>query len=230
MRNGRTIHGADFVGRGAAARDRDAWHYLRLLVLIMIVFIGAAALLYPERFLLRSHPFSYLGGRQTPQGLRNLLSRLVYDGGMLLCALTMYLLARYYHRKHPVPVSHTYELLSYLSALGYVFMVAPCDVESLRFPHSLGSGLVVGSHLFLTLFRLLALRHSLGTKLILVLLALLLVPVLMYAGMWATGHPAQALYQKPAFAVIIILELYAAYQSRIHGEIRILRYGGSFDI
>jgi hypothetical protein len=103
----------------AAAKDLDTQHYLRLLVTILVSFITTAIFLYPERFQLGAYPFSCLGSRNTPLGLKNIYPRMVFDLGMVLCAYTMYLLARNFHRKNPVPDSAVYEFLSYISAVGF---------------------------------------------------------------------------------------------------------------
>ena len=82
--------------------------------------------MYPEKFLLGTYPFSYLGRKITPLGLPNIYSRVVFDVGMFLCGYTMFMMARYYHRKHPVPDSSVYGFLSHISALGFILMVMPC--------------------------------------------------------------------------------------------------------
>ena len=205
--------------RGAAlAKDINTVHYLRLLVTILVSFIATAILLYPEKFLLGPYPFSYLGSKTTPLGHHNVYARLIYDLGMFLCGYTMFLLARYYHRNHPVPGSHIYEFLSYVSAVGFVLMVAPCEVPSVRFIHNIGSGFVVGSHLFMAGIRIIAVQHHLTAWNEFVLLATLIISVLVYAALWVFKLPYDALFQKPAFAAIIYVELYGSRISRYYGE------------
>ena len=75
----------------------------------------------------------------------------------------------------------------------------------------------------MTQIRILALRYNISTLAILLLLFIVMVPVLLYAGMWLTGNPAHALYQKPAFAAIIIVELYVTGKSRKQGESAVFR-------
>lgn len=209
------------IGGVAAARDLDTQHYLRLLVTIIVSFFTTAILLYPERFQLGTYPFSYLGSRTTPLGFRNVYARLLFDMGVLLCAYTMFLMARYYRRKQPVPDSIVYEFLSYTSTVGFFFMVAPCDVQGMKFLHSMGSGFVVGSHLFMATIRVIAVSHSQKPRLTLILLTTLFSSVLLYAGLWFVKHPSNALLQKPAFAAIIFVELYGSALSRYHGEIKV---------
>lgn len=202
----------------AAAKDMNTQHYLRLLVTILVSFFTTAILIYPEKFLLGAYPFSYLGRKITPLGLPNIYSRIVFDTGMLLCAYTMYLLARYYHRKHPVPDSAVYEFLSYISALGFLFMVVPCDPGRVRFLHSIGSGFVVGSHFFLAAIRVVAVHVHLRPWLTFILLATLILSVVLYAFLWFFKFPNHALSQKPAFFAIIYVELYGSHLSRFYGE------------
>jgi hypothetical protein len=206
-----------------AARDLSTQHYLRLLVTVLISFITTAVFLYPEKFLLGSYPFSYLGARNSPQGIRNIYSRLVFDLGMLLCGYTMYLLARYYHSRHPVPDSQVYELLCRISAIGFILMVVPCDLPEVTFLHSFGSGFVVGSHLFMATIRVVAVSHQIRPAVTMILLTTLIVSVLLYAVFWFFKLPNHPLMQKPAFAAIIYVELYGSSLSRYYGEHAVFR-------
>jgi hypothetical protein len=198
--------------------DLNTQHYLRLLVTILFSFITAAILLYPERFQLGPFPFSFLGRKFTPSGLRNIYARIVFDAGMFLCGYTMYLLARYYQRKQPVPDSHMYEFLSYLSAGGFLLMVVPCDVTEVQFLHSIGSGFVVGSHFFMATIRILAVQQHMKQWVAFILLSVLLLTVLFYAFMWFLDLPYHPFFQKPAFAAIIYVELHGSSFSRFQGE------------
>lgn len=207
----------------AVARDLNTQHYLRLLVTILVSFIATSILIYPGKFQLGAYPFSYLGSKVTPAGERNVQSRLVYDLGMALCGYTMYLLARYFRRKHPVPDSPVYELLCYISSLGFMMMIAPCDVLPVRFIHTFGSGFVVGSHLFMATIRIVAVHHWLSPLGTFLLLFSLIASVLFYAIVWFMGGGNDALFQKPAFAAIIYVELYGSRVSRHSGEQRVFR-------
>lgn len=198
--------------------DLSTQHYLRLLVTILFSFITTAILLYPEKFQMGPFPFSYLGRRLTPSGLQNIYSRIVFDTGMFLCAYTMYLLARYYSRKQPVPDAHTYEFLSYLTAVGFLLMVVPCDVPEVRFMHSIGSAFVVGGHFFLALIRIMAVHQHMKRWIVFILLSALIASVLFYAFLWIVKLPYHALFQKPAFAAIIYVELHGSSISRFQGE------------
>ncbi len=205
--------------RGAiAAKDLNTQHYLRLLVTILISFITTAVLLYPERFQLGAYPFSYLGSKTTPMGLRNIYARIVFDLGMLLCGYTMWLLARYYQKRQPVPDSHVYQFLSYLSATGFVMMVLPCDIQEVKFIHSFGSGFVVGSHLFMATIRVVAVHRNLKNWITFILLSTLIIAVLVYAVLWFFKVPYNTVMQKPAFIAIIYVELYGSSLSRYYGE------------
>jgi hypothetical protein len=214
-----SIHRSVLRGGGiSAAKDVYTQHYLRLLVTILVSFFTTAILIYPEKFLLGAYPFSYLGRRTTPLGLPNIYSRIVFDTGMLLCAYTMFLLARYHHRKHPVPDSALYEFLSYISALGFLFMIVPCDPGRVRFLHSIGSGFVVGSHFFMATIRVVAVHVHLRSWLTFILLSTLILAVVLYAILWFFKFPNHALFQKPAFVAIIYVELYGSHLSRFLGE------------
>jgi hypothetical protein len=205
-------------GGVAGAKDLNTQHYLRLLLTILVSFIATSVLLYPGKFLIGIYPFSYLGSKMTPSGELNLYARFIYDLGMALCGYTMYLLARYYHRRHPVPESQVYAFLSFVSSLGFMMMIAPCDVQLVRFIHTYGSGFVVGSHLFMASIRIIAVQHSLSTTGVFLLLFTLITSVLLYAALWFTGAPNDALFQKPAFAAIIFVEFYGSRVSRHMGE------------
>jgi hypothetical protein len=202
----------------SAAKDLNTQHYLRLLVTILVSFIAAAVWLYPERFQLGAYPFSSLGSKITPMGFKNVYARIIFNLGMFLSGYTMYLLARYYHRKHPVPESLLYEFLSYLSAAGFLLMIAPCDVPDIKFIHHIGSGFVVGSHLFMAGIRIVAVQQHLPSWNEFVLLATLIISVLFYAVLWIFRSQYDALFQKPAFAAIIYVELYGSRISRHCGE------------
>ncbi len=205
-------------GEMAAARDLYAQHYLRLLVIILIAFLATAVFLYPEKFLLGAYPFSYLGRTHSPHGLQNVSSRIVFNAGMLLCGYTMFLLARSYRHKQPVPESPVYEMLSYISAIGFFLMIVPCDLPRIRFLHAFGSGCVVGGHLFLALIRVVAVQTHLKPLVTFILLVSLLIPVLLYAFLWFFSYPAHPLFQKPAFLAMIGVELYGSRLSHAHGE------------
>jgi hypothetical protein len=199
-------------------RDLNTQQYLRLLVTILISFITTSILVYPGKFFLGSYPFSYLGSTTTPLGLPNIHARIVFDLGLLLCSYTMYLMARYYQRRHPVPVSGVYAFFSYLSALGFVLMIIPCDAVELEILHSLGGAFVVGGHFIMAGIRVLALRYHLRAWLTFLLLATLVFCVIFYAILWLFGYPNQAWFQKPALAAIIYIELYGSTLSRYYGE------------
>ena len=217
--NRKAKYRSNFLDRGvSAAKDLNTQHYLRLLVTILISFITTSILLYPEKFLLGPYPFSYLGSKTTPLGMRNIYARIVFDLGMFLCGYTMYLLARYYHRRQPVPDSHVYEFLSYISATGFVLMLVPCEAPQVRFLHCIGSGFVVGSHLITATIRVIAVHHQLKPWAEFILLTTLIISVLLYAALWLFNLPNNALFQKPAFAAIIYVELYGSSLSRYHGE------------
>lgn len=203
--------------------DLDTQHYLRLLVTILFSFITTAILLYPEKFQMGSFPLSALGRRLTPSGLQNIYARIVFDAGMLLCGYTMYLLARYYARRHPVPDAPAYEFLSYLSSAGFVLMAVPCDVPEVRFLHSIGSGFVVGGHFFMASIRIIAVRMHLQGWLFWLLLSVLACCVLFYALLWFFRIPYHPLFQKPAFAAIIYVELHGSSLSRFRGEREVSR-------
>ena len=194
--------------------DLQAQQYLRLLVTILFSFLTTAILIYPEEFRLDSFPFSYLGRKITPSGLTNVLSRIVFNLGMFLSACTMWLMARHYRKRHPVPDSPVYEFLSYLSAAGFTLMLVPCDVTSIRIFHSFGSGFVVGSHLIMSVIRLSAVSHHINKWTFRFILLTLLFPVLVYAIAWILDNPWHPLLQKPAFAAMIFVELYGSRISR----------------
>jgi hypothetical protein len=207
----------------AVTRDLNTQHYLRLLVTILVSFITTAIFLYPEKFQLGSYPFSYLGSRTTPLGVKNVYARLVFDLGMFLCGYTMYLLARYYHRRQPVPDSQVYEFLCYISSVGFFLMIFPCEVPEVRFLHCIGSGFVVGSHLFTAIIRVIAVHHHLRPWNEFVLLATIILSVLFYAALWIFKLPHDGLFQKPAFAAIIYVELQGSSLSRHYGEMKVFR-------
>jgi len=198
--------------------DLSTQHYIRLLITVLFSFITSAILIYPEKFQMVMFPFSALGRKFTPSGLQNIYARIVFDAGMFLCGYTMYLLARYYSRKHPVPDAPIYEFLSYISAAGFFLMMAPCDVPEVRFLHSIGSGFVVGSHFFMASIRIMAVQQHMKRWSLYILLTILISSVLFYALLWFFELPYHPLFQKPAFAAIIYVELRGSTLSRFLGE------------
>ena len=84
--------------------------------------------------------------------------------------------------------------------------------------HSIGSAFVVGGHFFLALIRIMAVHQHMKRWIVFILLSALIASVLFYAFLWIVKLPYHALFQKPAFAAIIYVELHGSSISRFQGE------------
>ncbi|HDZ40118.1 MAG TPA: hypothetical protein ENH59_00330 [Bacteroidetes bacterium] len=169
--------------------------YANYLIYVTLLVFILGMLTYGQDFSFREHALSHFGRIRTQDGSPNTLSTLIFGTGMLLSSLICFKLSN-------LAEDNTSHSLLRLAAIGYILLIAPCDI--LNKIHSMGGALVIGSLWLLTVVLLHdLLRHFSRTKIYLYHL-ILQGTVLPYAFLYAFGSPLCPLVQKFAIAGLII--------------------------
>lgn len=169
----------------------------RLSAVLATVFsvLTIGIILYREPFKFWQYPLSDLGATLTQDGLPNVVPLVLFDTGMISCAVVMFSISTLFatsdveHRKLK-------RLLALICAFGFVVIIFPYNVNDPI--HMTGGGAVFGGMWGLFLLLLLELRSRIGGARFWLLQLLLQGTLLPYAVMFAIGPPIQQAYQKPA--------------------------------
>ncbi|MDT8400301.1 MAG: hypothetical protein RQ743_01285 [Bacteroidales bacterium] len=168
--------------------------YAKYLIYVTLLVFILGMLTYGQDFSFREHAFSHFGRIRTQDGSSNILSMLIYGAGMILSSLICFKLSN-------LAEDNTSHFLFRLAAIGYILLIAPCDI--LNKIHSIGGGLVIGSLWLLTVILLHELiGHSNRTRIYIYHL-ILQATVLPYAFLYAFGSPLCPLVQKFAVAGLV---------------------------
>ena len=176
----------------------------RMIFLVVSLWV-CAIITYAEPFRLFSFAISDLGALHTPGGLPNRSGIILYSLSMLLMGGYMFKLRGHY-RRFPAANDSLYGLLYLLGGIGALIACCPTDLNS--FTHSIGSGLLVFSQVFIAFTRILAQRQAFSVRSTRMRTALLFIPMLLYAGLWVirAGSGVQ-FFQKAAFSSLLAIEL-----------------------
>jgi hypothetical membrane protein len=179
-------------------------HTTNLMISGILAFWFLAIINYGEPFRFFYHAFSSLGSLETPGGFPNQRSVIYFVISMLIVSNLMWSLARFYRQNKPVNGNY-YAFLYYLGSVGAIITCMPVSIS--KPIHSVGSGLLVFSHVFITLIRILSQKGRASTFHLVLRIFLLFIPILAYAYTWAAWkEDVVQFYQKIAFTFLFMLE------------------------
>jgi hypothetical membrane protein len=193
----------------------------RALVIVLLLLWLLSARHFGEPFLFFEHPVSALGALKTPSGAPNGAGAALFILSMLVTSVWMALLTRSCLTS-PGTFSRIFAFLHALGALGALLAGVPTDV--CKPVHSIGSGMLVFSHLALTCIRIYLHRREYHPAAFILRLALLLVPVLIYAWCWFTWQEEVVqLAQKAAFAALFFFEYTSVGEQTIEVRLSLIK-------
>ena len=175
-------------------RLKNLNRYFSILTATIIATFALGMLTFDGSFSLVDDPYSDLGRIWTYEGDLNMLSGIIFAGGLFFSALTCFrieknLSGRYNNR------------IFMVCGIGFLLMIAPADLFNII--HVLGVILVFGSLWIFSISRLRELRPFIGMQRFLTYQLLLNGTVLPYAYLYLTGNSARHFVQKLALAGII---------------------------
>ena len=180
----------------AEYRKYRIWFTIFLIILLSGFFI--AALVYNGSFNLWTDPFSRLGASETPEGLENRASMVVFIIVMVLSAIVFGCLTVTFIKDKSVPFRGYRALISIVAAFGACIATFPNNYFLVQ--HQLGSGFLVGSLWLHAIFFIVDASKVTSKVFTLFLHLLLQSTVLTYAFTFFVGASNRDVVQK--FAVI----------------------------
>lgn len=173
----------------------DMNRHINYLAGITLITFLLGAMTYGERFSLLNNAFSHLGRVHTASGNSNSVSLIIFDISLLLCSFVCFRMDR-------ILTGHHNHRLFTLCGIGYLLMIAPCDV--LGIVHMLGALFVIGSLFFFVLFSMIRLIPVIGVRRFIIYQVLLQGSVLPYGFLYFMNQPSKHAAQKLAIVGLII--------------------------
>lgn len=175
-----------------------------LMILSMMTLWFFAMLFYTETYQFWDFSISSLGSTKTPNGSPNRISFFLFILSMIITFRIMWSLAGYYR----VNKSVNYKLFTFLYYLGSVGAVIICFPTNLyNSLHAVGGGLLVFSHLFITVVHIIAQKNIVTKRQLFNRLLFLFIPILIYSFIWVIWlEPVVHIFQKIAFVSLFVLE------------------------
>ncbi len=176
-------------------RLKNLNRYFSILTATIMVTFLLGMLTFGSSFSLIEDPYSDLGRIWTYDGELNMLSGLIFAGGLLFSAITCFRIEKNLRGRYSSGIFA-------VCGFGFLLMIAPADLFNII--HVLGVILVFGSLYIFSISRLRELRPVISTQRFLIYQLLLNGTVLPYAFLYFTGNSARHLFQKLAMAGIIV--------------------------
>lgn len=185
----------------------------------ILVLWSLAMLIYAERFRIFEFAISSLGSVHTPNGHQNRNSMLLFILSMGFAAQAMLRLCFHYHRGQGANY-RIYRFLYLFGAAGALIACIPTDIHKPL--HSLGSGMLVFSHVFITVTRILSQSRYPSEKTAVIRLIVLMTPILIYAYTWAfwQEQPVQ-FFQKSALFVLFFSVVKTSKKDALSREVQL---------
>ncbi|NQT58233.1 MAG: hypothetical protein HQ557_04540 [Bacteroidetes bacterium] len=175
-----------------------------LMISSLVVFWFFAMIFFAEPYKFWQFSISSLGSTVTPNGYTNRTSVLMFIMSMAAAFSIMWRLARFYRLTKSVNYK-IYAFLYYWGSIGTVVICYPSNISNPI--HSIGGGLLVFSHVFITLTHILAQKKLISMRQFVLRIVTLSIPVLAYAFLWLILEtPIVQFFQKIAFIILFMLE------------------------
>ncbi|MFW5645475.1 MAG: hypothetical protein ACOCZL_06140 [Bacteroidota bacterium] len=201
-------------------RLKNLNRYFSILTTTIIVTFMLGILTFGDSFSLIDDPYSDLGRFWTYEGELNILSGIIFAGGLIFSAITCFRIEKKLRGRYNSRIFK-------VCGLGFLLMIAPADLFNII--HVLGVIIVFGSLWIFSISRLRELRPVIGIQRFFSYQLLLNGTVLPYAFLYFTGNSARHLFQKLAMAgiiatiIIVGIELRKAIE-REHNKAKQLNY------
>ncbi len=179
------------------------YRYLRYLAVINVTTILLGILFYGEKFDFWSFAISYLGGTVTPSGKPNLVSFLIFTGGMIICSLTCFRISLLWKGAISLPNRSLNRVIFEVCGIGYILMLMPHNIFDPL--HMIGAGLVFSSFWLFCIITLHRMRDSIGTWRFFLYHLILQGTVLPYAFLFFIGSGIKQNMQKFAVTGLVIV-------------------------
>ena len=203
----------------ALSPSQQIEHTTLLLILQMVLFWIFGMHAYSEKFRFWEYAVSYLGALRTVNGHANTPSLIWFVTSMLISAWFMHRMS-VLNKNRQIVNGSIYQVLYTMGWIGSLIICCPKDIS--RPVHAMGAGLLVFSHVMLSLVRILAQGRLMKTHSTVTRLLLLLVPVLLYAYCWAFWiESVVQVFQKLAFAALFYVEIITTRERLVSREERI---------
>ncbi len=200
-------------------------HCTMLLILQTALLWFFAMNAYAGKFMFWKYAVSYLGAVRTVNDLDNTPSRIWFVLSMLISACFMLRMAAIC-REQQIVNGNIYRVLYTLGSIGSLIICCPKDIS--QPVHATGAGLLVFSHVMLSLTRITVQSRLLKTRSMVIRLLILLIPVLAYAYCWVMWiETVVQLIQKFAFAALFYVGIITSKESLVSREEKLLFFSPS---